>query len=173
MHVQEALASSRVQSWQHPSTPSVRVPRRPLLPQMEVTSRCCLCEQGNTQKEKAFESVRWKCLRKEREKPEIIFYFFRTIIATHRNLQCLFICFCLFQTIPPLLPTPDLLKRYQVNAKGHFRNSSELPKRKPVPPARFLQLIQEDTGRRDAAALALELHSHSSLMALKCIIMQM
>jgi len=59
-----------------------------------LTSCCCLCEQGITRKEKASERIRWKCLRKKREKSEIIFYFFRTIIVKHRNLQCLFICFC-------------------------------------------------------------------------------
>lgn len=35
--------------------------------------------------------------------------------------------------IPPLLPTPNLLKKYQVNAKGHFRNSSERPKEETSP----------------------------------------
>lgn len=50
--------------------PSESVLRRQLFSQMEVTSCCCLCEQGITHKEKAFERIRWKCLRKKREKSE-------------------------------------------------------------------------------------------------------
>lgn len=72
----------------------------------------------------------------EKEKRKIWKSYFMSserLIVKHRNLQCLFICFYLFWTIPPLLPTPDLLKKYQVNAKGHFHNSSELPKEETSP----------------------------------------
>lgn len=99
-------------------------------------------------------------MRKKRENPEIIFYFFRTIIVKHRNLQCLFICFYLFSTIPPLLPTPDLLKKYQVNAKGHFRNSSELPKEESSPSRKIPSASFRKT---KGGEMLLPASSHSSL----------
>lgn len=94
---------------------------------------------------------------KEKQKTQIRFYFFKAIMITHRNLQCLFMCFyvCL-NPIPPLLLTPYLLKKHQMNAKGHFQNSSELPKEESSPSHRFLQL----PGRQregDAAALCASL----------------
>lgn len=110
----------------------------------------------------------------EDKKFEVVLYFLRTILAKQKSAASLhvliFVCFQRFHLFSPL---SALLKKYPVNAEGHFQNSSELPGRKATPPLsllRFLGLHSESQGGRGAAAL---FHSHSSLMALKCIIMQM
>ena len=67
--------------------------------------------------------------------------FLQNYIVKHRNLQCLFLCFMFVLNNSTSSPhSLSFLKRNQVNAKGHFHNSSELPKEENSPSARFLQL---------------------------------
>lgn len=92
MHVKKVFSSFCVQSGQRISTLSLCPEKAIIFPNgshiILLFMRTGYYTQG-----KSFWKQRLKCLRKKREKIWIIFYFFRTIIVKHRNLQCLFICF--------------------------------------------------------------------------------
>lgn len=95
---------------------------------MEVPSSCHLCTQGIAHKEKGFERVKIEVCEKEKENLKSCFISSAIIIVKHRNLQCLFICSDVFNNSTSS-PHSYLLKKYQVDAKGHSHSSSQLPHR--------------------------------------------
>lgn len=155
-----------------PAGQAPRVPASPgghLFPHMEVMSRSC--KQGIARQEKDLGSESWKCFEKAKTKQK----FSKSYSVSSELLELLavslhvFIFVC-FQRLHLFSPLPDLLKKYQVNAKGHFQNSSELPKEERDPSLSPSREIPWASFRKARLWL---FHSHSSLTALKCIIMQM
>lgn len=141
-----------------PAGQAPRVPASPgghLFPHMEVMSRSC--KQGIARQEKDLGSESWKCFEKAKTKQK----YSKSYSVSSELLELLavslhvFIFVC-FQRLHLFSPLPDLLKKYQVNAKGHFQNSSELPKEESDPslsPSR--EILGLHSGRRDCGYFTL------------------